>query len=111
LIQETYALSRPRTPTRPDELTTKQRKLAALLARGFTLVEAAEKIGTPYKTADTHRGIIYGKLRIHSRPELTAWAILTGLVDARSVSRKRRKPSKKKPAKRRRRCPTCGRKM
>ena len=109
MIQETYALPRPRTSTIPDGLTTKQRKLAALLARGFTLSEAAEKIGIPYKTADTYRDVIYDMLQIHSRPELTAWAIPTGLVDARSVSRKRHEPSKKKPTKRRRRCPTCGR--
>ena len=103
------AVAFKRTPIGDDGLTVKQRRVARLLARGLTMPETADRIGITRETVDTYCGMIYAKLGIHSRVELVAWAILTGLVDARSVRRKPRKTTaKKKTKRRRRRCPKCG---
>ncbi len=64
-----------------NELTPRENQVLILIADGLTNSEIGEKLGISYKTVDRHRENIMRKLDLHSRIELTKYAIREGLID------------------------------
>jgi DNA-binding CsgD family transcriptional regulator len=73
--------------TRRDELTSQEVRVAAALARGLTIRDAAAELFLSPKTVDFHLQQIYGKLAIRSRAELAVLAVERGWVAAGSSRR------------------------
>jgi DNA-binding CsgD family transcriptional regulator len=75
------ASSQPRgAATGPWSLTVREREVAALIARGLTSREIAERLVIAERTADSHAEHIRQKLDLHSRVQIAAWAVAHGLV-------------------------------
>lgn len=53
-------------------LTTREREVALLAARGITSVEIAAKLGLSRRTVDNHLAHVYDKLGVHRRQDLAA---------------------------------------
>jgi len=64
-----------------EALTSKEREVVTLIARGFKYREAAEELDISVKTLETHMKHIFDKLGVASRHELTHLAFETGFVD------------------------------
>lgn len=62
------------------DLTARESETLALLAKGFTVAEAAGKMGLSAQTVAGYVKIIYQKLHISSRAEATREAIRRGLA-------------------------------
>jgi DNA-binding NarL/FixJ family response regulator len=62
-------------------LSTREREVLQLLAEGKSSKEVAWTLGISIKTAETHRGHIYGKLKIHSISELVRYAVKNYIVE------------------------------
>jgi predicted ATPase/class 3 adenylate cyclase/DNA-binding CsgD family transcriptional regulator len=56
-------------------LTTREREVAVLIARGLTNREIAQALVITRRTADTHVMNILTKLELHSRAQVAAWAV------------------------------------
>ncbi|UCD29745.1 MAG: response regulator transcription factor [Planctomycetota bacterium] len=67
--------------SRLKTLSTRERELLRILARGLSLKEAASVLGISYKTADKQKASLMAKLDIHDRVELARYAIREGLVE------------------------------
>jgi DNA-binding NarL/FixJ family response regulator len=63
-------------------LTAREQEVAALVARGLANRAIADTLVVGERTVETHVGNILGKLGFHSRTELAAWAIESGLMRA-----------------------------
>jgi DNA-binding NarL/FixJ family response regulator len=61
-------------------LTSREREIVVLVARGLSNREVAEALGVQASTVDTHLRHIYPKLEINSRVELTLWAVRNQLA-------------------------------
>jgi predicted ATPase/DNA-binding CsgD family transcriptional regulator len=75
--------ARPAQPARadlPGGLSEREREVVALIARGLTSREIAERLVISVKTADTHASHVRDKLNLRSRAEIAAWAVHHGLV-------------------------------
>jgi DNA-binding NarL/FixJ family response regulator len=66
-------------PTRAP-LTSREREVAVLIARGFSNRQIAAALVITPRTADTHVMNILTKLEIHSRAQVAAWAVEHGLL-------------------------------
>lgn len=73
------AASASRTPT--ATITPQQRRVLALLAKGFTNPEIARYLGLSVSTANYHVGAILAKLGVSNRAEAAAIAVREQLVD------------------------------
>ena len=62
-------------------LTTREREILELLARGMSYAEIAEKLTISPRTAETHRTNIMRKLTLESQADITLYAIQRGLID------------------------------
>lgn len=64
------------TPDDPelDQLTTREREVLRLLARGYAYKEIARRLSISVKTVETHASAILRKLQLSNRHELTDWA-------------------------------------
>jgi DNA-binding NarL/FixJ family response regulator len=73
-----------RDPTDPLEnalnLTTREREVVALIAHGLSNRRIAESLTITEGTAHRHVANILGKLGLHSRSQVAAWAIERGLA-------------------------------
>jgi non-specific serine/threonine protein kinase len=67
-------------PARHGPLSAREAEVAALIARGLTSPEIAERLVISVRTADTHAAHIRDKLDLRSRAEIAAWAVRHGLV-------------------------------
>jgi predicted ATPase/DNA-binding CsgD family transcriptional regulator len=56
-----------------DELTSREREIAALVASGLSNREIASRLFISRRTVDAHVNHIYAKLKISSRVQLTIW--------------------------------------
>ena len=56
-----------------EELTSREREIAALVAGGLSNREIADRLFISRRTVDAHVNHIYAKLRISSRVQLTIW--------------------------------------
>jgi non-specific serine/threonine protein kinase len=71
------------SPTHIDpvsRLTSREREVAALVARGLTNRQIAETLIVSQRTAESHVANSLNKLGLASRAQLAAWAIAHGLV-------------------------------
>lgn len=61
-------------------LTARERQVLQLLAEGSSTKETAATLRRSVKTVETHRHNIMTKLKLHSLPELTKYAVREGLT-------------------------------
>ena len=64
-----------------DELTPREREVAALIAKAMSNAEIAEELVISRRTAEKHVANILSKLAFTSRGQIMRWAIDTGLVE------------------------------
>jgi DNA-binding NarL/FixJ family response regulator len=57
-----------------DQLTTREREVLRLIARGYAYKEIARRLEISVKTVETHVSAVLRKLQLSSRHELTRWA-------------------------------------
>jgi DNA-binding NarL/FixJ family response regulator len=57
-----------------DELTTREREVLRLIARGYRYKEIAANLHLSVRTVETHVSNVLRKLQLSSRHELTRWA-------------------------------------
>lgn len=62
------------------ELTSKEREVLTVLARGVKVKQAAQDLGVSYNTVATHVKRLYSKLNVSTRAEATLAAARIGLV-------------------------------
>jgi DNA-binding NarL/FixJ family response regulator len=74
------AVPRPKEPERLDRLTEREREVLALIARGLSNDELAERLIVSPLTAKTHVSRILTKLGARDRAQLVVIAYETGLV-------------------------------
>ena len=70
----------PESAAGPNTLTTREREVAALVARGLSNRQIAEELVVAERTVHAHIGNILGKLGFRSRAQIAAWAVEQGLV-------------------------------
>ncbi|URN10660.1 response regulator transcription factor [Actinomadura madurae] len=82
LIAEFSRLGAPRAPSRKrlDELTERETEVLALVARGLSNGEIAERLVVAEQTVKTHFGRILMKLGLRDRPQAIVYAYEVGLV-------------------------------
>jgi len=64
----------------PEALSERERAVVGLLAQGYNLSQAAEKLGISVKTAATYKARALDKLGLETQHELVQWARERGLV-------------------------------
>jgi DNA-binding NarL/FixJ family response regulator len=57
-----------------DQLTTREREVLRLIARGYAYKEIARRLEISVKTVETHVSAVLRKLQLSSRHELSRWA-------------------------------------
>jgi DNA-binding NarL/FixJ family response regulator len=57
-----------------DQLTTREREVLRLIARGFAYKQVASKLSLSVKTVETHVSAVLRKLQLSNRHELARWA-------------------------------------
>jgi DNA-binding NarL/FixJ family response regulator len=57
-----------------DQLTSREREVLRLIARGYTYKEVAKRLSISVKTVETHVSAVLRKLQLSNRHELTRWA-------------------------------------
>jgi two-component system response regulator NreC len=67
-------------------LSPREREVLRLLAQGYTNQQAAKSIMVSVKTVETYRARIAQKLGLHSRAELTRYALESGLLTPDSLA-------------------------
>ncbi len=67
------------TRKKPDELTVREREVAALIAQGKSNGEIADELVVSKRTVETHIANILSKLGFTKRAQIVRWAIETGL--------------------------------
>ena len=75
-VLDAFAGGAPPAMTDPemDQLTTREREVMRLIARGYTYKEIARRLSLSIKTVETHVSAVLRKLQLSSRHELTRWA-------------------------------------
>ena len=63
-----------------DALSRREREIVALVARGLTTRQIAERLSITPKTVDTHRLHVYRKLQVHNRAQLVDYVISKRLL-------------------------------
>ena len=63
-----------------DRLSSREREVMRLIARGFTYKECASELFISTKTVETHVSSVLRKLQLSNRNELTRWAAARRIV-------------------------------
>ena len=63
-----------------DRLTTREREVMRLIARGYAYKEIASRLFLSVKTVETHVSAVLRKLQLSNRHELTRWAAERRLI-------------------------------
>jgi DNA-binding NarL/FixJ family response regulator len=63
-----------------DRLTTREREVMRLIARGYSYREVASELFISVKTVETHVSAVLRKLQLSNRNELTRWAAARRLL-------------------------------
>lgn len=71
-------------PALPDTLTSRERQIVQLIARGQSSKEIAQQLGLSVKTVSNHRLHIMAKLGVRNAAGVTRYAIDQGWVDGAS---------------------------
>ena len=85
LLTQLTAQRRDDTDER-DALSQREKEIVALVVRGMTNKEIADKLYISVHTVITHRRNIARKLQIHSATGLTIYAIMNQLVDLSEIN-------------------------
>ena len=64
-----------------DQLTTREREVLRLIARGYLYKEVALELSISVKTVEAHVSAVLRKLQLSNRHELSRWAVERRLVD------------------------------
>jgi len=64
-----------------DQLTTREREVLRLIARGYLYKEVALELAISPKTVEAHVSAVLRKLQLSNRHELSRWAVERRLVD------------------------------
>jgi NarL family two-component system response regulator LiaR len=73
-------LQRPAEEPEREELTARERKVLALIARGLSNREIAKELSISEPTVRTHVSNILRKLRLKSRTQAALYALKEGLA-------------------------------
>ncbi len=65
---------RPSFDPELDQLTTREREVLRLIARGYTYKEIAKELFISVKTVESHVSSVLRKLQLSTRHQLTRWA-------------------------------------
>jgi DNA-binding NarL/FixJ family response regulator len=78
----------PHIPTAPrlDDLTTREREVLELVARGESNTEIAQRLFITDATVKTHVAHIFTKLHLHDRVQAVVYAYETGLIHPRRTT-------------------------
>jgi DNA-binding NarL/FixJ family response regulator len=57
-----------------DQLSSREREVLRLIARGYTYKEVARELSISTKTVESHVSAVLRKLQLSSRHQLTRWA-------------------------------------
>jgi two-component system, NarL family, response regulator NreC len=79
-VVDHYASGPPRTESRYDRLTGREREVLKLLAEGVSAKQVATRLSLSVKTVDVHKTNLMRKLDLHDRAELIKWAILHRVI-------------------------------
>lgn len=63
-----------------DQLTSREREVMRLIARGYTYKETARELSISIKTVETHVSSVLRKLQLSTRHQLTRWAAERRLI-------------------------------
>jgi len=63
-----------------DQLTTREREVLRLIARGYTYREIARELTISIRTVETHVSSVLRKLQLSTRHQLTRWATERRLI-------------------------------
>ena len=74
------AAARQKARKKLDELTVRERGVAALIAQGKSNGEIADELVVSKRTVESHIANILSKLEVMNRAQIVRWAIETGLV-------------------------------
>jgi DNA-binding NarL/FixJ family response regulator len=66
--------SKPAFDSELDQLTTREREVLRLIARGYTYKEIARELFISVKTVESHVSSVLRKLQLSTRHQLTRWA-------------------------------------
>jgi DNA-binding NarL/FixJ family response regulator len=66
--------SKPAFDEELDQLTTREREVLRLIARGYTYKEIARELFISVKTVESHVSSVLRKLQLSTRHQLTRWA-------------------------------------
>lgn len=75
----------PRSGTNTTELTDREKSVLALVAKGLSNKEIADRLFVSVHTVVKHRQHITNKLQIHTPSGLTIYAIVHGLIDLNDI--------------------------
>jgi DNA-binding NarL/FixJ family response regulator len=64
-----------------DQLTTREREVLRLIARGYLYKEIAHDLSISPKTVESHVSAVLRKLQLSNRHELSRWAVERRLID------------------------------
>jgi two-component system, NarL family, response regulator NreC len=73
-------------------LSPREREVLLLLAQGYTNQQVAKRMSLSPKTVESHRAHIAQKLELHSRAELTRYALKSGLLTPHNLFPEGSKP-------------------
>jgi DNA-binding NarL/FixJ family response regulator len=79
-VLDAFASGAAATEERPsfdpelDQLTTREREVLRLIARGYTYKEIARDLFISVKTVESHVSSVLRKLQLSTRHQLTRWA-------------------------------------
>ncbi|HEY1331296.1 MAG TPA: response regulator transcription factor [Actinomycetota bacterium] len=74
-VLDAFAESKPQIlDPELDRLTTREREVLRLIARGYAYKEVARELHLSVKTVETHVSAVLRKLQLSNRYELTRWA-------------------------------------
>ena len=75
-----------RLPASRELLSQRERQVLALLARGHTHQEVADRLTLSIKTVETYLSRLTSKLGLHRRAELVRYALETGILEREIVT-------------------------
>ena len=79
-VLDAFRSGAPPTDPELDVLTTREREVLQLIARGYRYKEIAARLHLSVKTVETHVSAVLRKLQLSNRHELTRWAAERRLI-------------------------------